>query len=118
MEFHRWSGTNKYLKTLPTINFRSAPDLTAGAGYVFKLGDSFGDGFAVALTVMAFIGMFAIIHNALTKQLGKAAQFKSRLLVALYRSGRALRLERIVAARKAGEVAEFLGAASRRCRRC
>jgi hypothetical protein len=51
MEFHRWSG-NKYLKTLPTYFLARHPDLTAGAGYVFKLGDSFGDGFAVALTVM------------------------------------------------------------------
>jgi hypothetical protein len=70
-------GSKQVFEDFAYYQFPLDTDLTAGAGYVFKLGDSFGDGFCCGTNGDGFIGMFAIINNALTKQLGGgAAQFQ------------------------------------------
>jgi hypothetical protein len=52
-------------------------DLVPGANYVFNLGDDYGDGFCCGNSGNGYIGLFAIINDVYTKQLGGGAgQFR------------------------------------------
>jgi trypsin len=70
-------GAKQVFQDFAYFQFTLDGGLTPGADYVFRLADDFGDGFCCGNSGDGFIGLFAIINGALTKQLGGgAAQFQ------------------------------------------
>jgi trypsin len=66
-------GAKTVSEVFAYYQFTLDTDLTPGANYLFNLGDDYGDGFCCGSSGNGFIGLFAIINDVYTIQLGGGA---------------------------------------------